>query len=145
MSTVGQLIQAHGRGILSISPSQTVLGALETMAHYDVGALVVVESGRLVGLFTERDYTRKGVLLGRTARDATVGELMGEAVRVSPECTVQEASAMMASHGRRVRYLVVGTEENLLGLVSIGDLVKSQMADQQDLIQTLEHYITGPT
>jgi len=144
MSTVAQLVRAGGKGILSTTRTASVFAALETMAHYDVGALVVLDEGRLAGLFTERDYARKGIVQGRAARECSVGELMSEAVVVRPECTIQEAQAMMAARGRRVRYLVVADGEQLLGLVSIGDLVKSQMADQQHLIETLEHYIASP-
>lgn len=144
MSTVGQLVRAGGKGILSTTPGASVFAALETMAHYDVGALVVLDDGKVVGLFTERDYARKVILRGRSSRDCTVGELMGEAVMVSPEHTIQEALAMMASRGRRVRYLVVADGDHPIGLVSIGDVVKSQMEDQQHLIETLEHYIASP-
>lgn len=144
MSTVGQLVRAGGKGILSTTTGASVFAALETMAHYDVGALVVLDDGKVVGLFTERDYARKVILRGRSSRDCTVGELMGEAVLVGPERTIQEALAMMASRGRRVRYLVVADGDHPIGLVSIGDVVKSQMEDQQHLIETLEHYIASP-
>lgn len=144
MSTVGHLVRASGRTILTAQEGETVFEALSTMAQHDVGCLIVTFGGRLRGIFTERDYARKVILLGRSSRDCTVGELMEKPTVVSADCTVEEAQALMASPEKRIRYLVVLEGEALLGVVSIGDLMKYRMADQQTRIESLENYIAGP-
>lgn len=144
MSTVGQIVRKNANGVLATNPKESVFAALEIMAKHDIGALVVMDGGALAGLFTERDYARKVILKGRSSRECAVGELMGEAVQVKPGCQVAEALALMAGRGRRTRYLVVGEGATIEGVVSIGDLVKAQMSDQQATIEALEHYITGP-
>ena len=144
MSTVGHLVRTNGKTILTVQEGETVYEALTMMAQHDVGCLVVTFGGKLRGIFTERDYARKVILLGRSSRDCTVGELMGKPVVVGAECTVEEAQALMASPDKRVRYLVVCEGEAILGIVSIGDLMKVRMADQQKLIESLENYIAGP-
>ena len=144
MSTVGQIVRNNANGLLATHPAESVFAALEIMAHHEVGALAVMDQGVLVGLFTERDYARKVILKGRSSRECKVGELMGEAVQVMHDCSVADALALMAVAGRRIRYLVVGLGGAIEGMVSIGDLVKAQMAEQQVKIEALEHYITGP-
>jgi CBS domain-containing protein len=144
MSTVGQIVRKNANGLLTTHPKESVFAALEIMAKHDIGALVVMDGGMLAGLFTERDYARKVILKGRNSRECSVGELMGDAVRVGPGCMVADALALMASRDRRTRYLVVGDGSVLEGVVSIGDLVKAQMSQQQATIEALEHYITSP-
>lgn len=144
MSTVGHIVRTSGRTILTVQEGETVYEALTTMAQHDVGCLVVTFGGRLRGIFTERDYARKVILLGRSSRDCTVGELMDKPTVVSADCTIDEAEALMASPDKRVRYLVVLEGEALLGVVSIGDLMKHRMAEQLTRIESLENYIAGP-
>ncbi len=143
MVTVGQIAEMNSNGLLSTHPTESVFVALGIMAKHEIGALAVLDGGGLVGLFTERDYARKVILKGRTSRDCTVGELMSPAVQIKPDASATDALALMAGAGSRIRYLVVGTGNSVVGMVSIGDLVKAQMSAQQDTIQALEHYITG--
>lgn len=143
MSTVGNLVRTNGRSILTVQEGESVFEALTLMARHDVGAVGVTFGGVLRGIFTERDYARKVILLGRSSRDCTVAELMSPAVFVKADCPIEEAMALMTSSGKRVRYLVVSEGEAPLGIVSIGDLVKSRMADQQATIANLESYILG--
>lgn len=143
MSTVGNLVRTNGRSILTVQEGESVFEALTLMARHDVGAVGVTFGGELRGIFTERDYARKVILLGRSSRDCTVAELMSPAVFVKSDCPIEEAMALMTSSGKRVRYLVVSEGEAPLGIVSIGDLVKSRMADQQATIANLENYILG--
>lgn len=144
MSTVGHLVRSNGRSIVTVQEGESVFEALTLMAQHDIGALIVTFGGKVRGLFTERDYARKVILLGRSSYDSTVGELMSPATVVKAECTVEEAMSLMAMPDRRVRYLVVSEGEAPLGIVSIGDLVKARLADQQEIIANLENYIVGP-
>ncbi|MER3443539.1 MAG: histidine kinase [Meiothermus sp.] len=141
-SSVRQLILAKGNRVHTISPDATVFEALERMAMYDIGALVVMEDERVVGIFSERDYARKVVLVGRVSRETKVREIMtDEVITVSPETTVGECMALMT--GKRIRHLPVLEGENLVGLISIGDVVKAIMSEQELMIAELESYITG--
>ncbi|RIH83049.1 CBS domain-containing protein [Calidithermus roseus] len=141
-SSVRQLILAKGNRVHTISPEATVFEALERMAMYDIGALVVVEGERVVGIFSERDYARKVVLVGRVSRETKVREIMtDEVITVSPDTTVGECMAIMT--GKRVRHLPVMEGERLAGLISIGDVVKAIMSEQEFMIAELESYITG--
>lgn len=141
-SSVRQLILAKGNQVHTISPEATVFEALERMAMFDIGALVVVEGERVVGIFSERDYARKVVLMGRVSRETKVREIMtDEVITVTPDTTVGECMALMT--GKRIRHLPVLEEGKLAGLVSIGDVVKAIMSEQEFMIAELESYITG--
>ncbi|WP_027891052.1 CBS domain-containing protein [Calidithermus chliarophilus] len=141
-SSVRQLILAKGNRVHTISPDATVFEALERMAMYDIGALVVMEDERVVGIFSERDYARKVVLVGRVSRETKVREIMtDEVITVSPDTTVGECMALMT--GKRIRHLPVLEGGNLVGLISIGDVVKAIMSEQELMIAELESYITG--
>jgi CBS domain-containing protein len=142
MSTVGQLLRSKRPGTWTIGPQASVYQALELMAEKDIGAVLVVDQERLEGIFSERDYARKVVLRGRTSRETTVGELMTQALYyVTPEQTVEECLAVMTD--KHIRHLPVLDHSKLVGLVSIGDAVKSIIDEQELTIQHLETYITG--
>ncbi|HOD32720.1 MAG TPA: CBS domain-containing protein [Holophaga sp.] len=143
MKTIQHLLAAGRRAPIAVGPDDTVLRALMLMAEEDIGALLVVEDGRLVGIFSERDYARKVVLRGRASRDTRVRDIMSDRVfYLTPERTVEEGMALMTD--KRIRHLpVLNAEGEVLGLVSIGDLVKETISHQAFLIDQLERYITG--
>ena len=145
MATVAQILKTKpNQQVLSIAPDDTVLDAIRRMAEKNVGALLVMEGERVAGIVSERDYARKVILAGRSSRDTKVREIMSSPVRcVRPETKNEECMALMTEH--RLRHLPVVREEDgeLLGVVSIGDLVKDIISEQQFLIEQLEHYIAG--
>jgi len=142
MKTITQLLEAKakGRDIYSIAPGALVFDALKLMAEKDVGALVVMDGGRLAGIISERDYARKVILHGKSSHDIQVREIMtGKVITVHPGQTVEECMLLMTQ--KRIRHLPVTEGERLVGLLSIGDLVKEVIADQQQTITQLESYI----
>jgi len=140
MKTVRQLLQTKGGEVHSIGPDARVIDALKLMADKEIGALVVVDKGKLAGILSERDYARKVILLGKSSQDIAVREIMTEKVlTIQPTQTVEDCMALMTS--RRVRHLPVTEGERLIGLVSIGDLVKEVIADREQTIKELESYI----
>ncbi len=143
MKTILQLLGDSPRAPLTVKPTDSVLVGLEAMAKADIGALLVMDGDRLVGLFSERDYARKIVLHGKVSRDTSIQEIMKENVcYVEPHQTVDEAMALMTE--KRVRYLpVLNEQKKVLGIISIGDLVKETIANQAFVIQQLEHYIAN--
>jgi CBS domain-containing protein len=141
-ATVRQILQSKGNKIWSVGPHATVFEALILMAEKDVGALVVVEGGKLVGIFSERDYARKVVLKGRSSKDTEVAELMTPDVfYVHPDQTIDECMALMTN--KRIRHLPVLDNDQLVGVITIGDAVKAVIADQEVMITSLENYIRG--
>lgn len=141
-TTVRQLLSAKGTMVHSISTEATVFEALELMASYDIGALLVTQDSGLVGIFSERDYARKIILMGRMSRDTTVGEVMTtDLITVSPDQTVGDCMNLMT--GNRIRHLPVLDSNKLVGMISIGDVVKNIMTQQEFMIAELESYITG--
>ncbi len=141
MATVKQLLQGKGHDIWSVGPEASVYDAIVMMADKDVGALVVMEGDSLVGVFSERDYARKIALKGRSSRDTKTKEIMTSRVAyVRPEQSVQECMALMTE--KRIRHLPVVDGGQVLGIISIGDLVKSIIEEQQHVIEQLEQYIS---
>ena len=143
MTTVAEILKSKPEAkVYSVTPSDTVLAALRLMAEKRIGALLVMEGERISGIFTERDYARKVVLLGRASIDTPVREVMTSAVRfVHPSNSAEQCMAVMTEN--RLRHLPVLDEERVVGLVSIGDLVKSVISEQQFIITEMERYITG--
>ena len=140
--TVAHLLAQKGPDVWTIAPDATVFHALELMADNNVGALVVVDEGRLAGIISERDYTRKGVLHDRRSSETLVRQIMTEDLHtVTRHQTIGECMALMTNE--RIRHLPVVEDDALLGLVSIGDVVKALIADQESVIEQLERYITG--
>ena len=141
MMTVRQILSGKEEGVLSIAPQSTVYVALEVMAQHDVGALVVVDGGRVVGMFSERDYARKVILKGKASKDTQVKEVMSEKVScVTLSQTVEDCMALMTD--KRIRHLpVLGAGQEVLGIISIGDLVKETISHQKFTIEQLVHYI----
>lgn len=143
MKTLRQLLADKTRPLCSVTPDDSVLHALQIMADNDIGAVLVLESGKLAGIFSERDYARKVVLHGKSSRDLKVREIMTEKVfYVQPNCTVEEAMALMTD--KKVRHLpVLDDARSVSGVISIGDLVKETISQQQFIIKQLEAYING--
>ena len=142
METIGQLLKDKGPDVWTIGPDASVYDGIEMMAAKGVGALVVTDGGRPVGIISERDYARKVVLKDRSSRDTKIAEIMtGRVLYASPDQTVEEGLSMMTE--KRVRHLPVMDGEKLVGIVSIGDLVKAIIAEQQQMISQLEQYISG--
>ena len=142
MKTIKQVLEAKGSEILSISPDRSVYDAMEMMADNEVGALIVLEKGKLVGLITERNYARKIILKGLSSPKTLVGDIMAsKVVYARPELTIEEGMALMTE--KRCRHLPVMENDQLLGILSIGDLVKASLAEKTYLIDQLANYITG--
>ncbi len=140
MKSVRQLLQAKGRNVHTIAPDARVFDALKLMADKDVGALVVTEGDRLAGIISERDYARKVILLGKSSQDIPVRDIMnGKVITVGLDQTVEECMAIMT--GKRIRHLPVTEGGRLAGVLSIGDLVKEVIAEQEQTIRQLESYI----
>ena len=140
MKTVRQIIEAKHHKLLSISPDATVYDALKTMAEHEIGALVVLQDGHLAGIFSERDYARKIILHGKSSKETLVSEIMTpRVVCVGPEQSVDQCMALMTD--KRVRHLPVLEHKRVIGVISIGDVVKEVISEQRFVIEQLEQYI----
>jgi CBS domain-containing protein len=140
--TVRQLINRKGDQVWSIRPSATVFEALELMAEKRIGALLVMQGTLLAGIFSERDYARKVILQGKSSRDTRVSEVMtSNVVGIRPDQTMTDCMALMTD--KRVRHLPVLDEDKVVGMISIGDVVKEIISEQEFIIGQLENYITG--
>ena len=142
MKTVKDILRIKGNEIWTTTPDATVYEALETMAEKNVGALVVLDADAIVGIMSERDYARKVILHGRSSREIRVREIMTtEVYFVRPEQDIQECMAQMTD--KRVRHLPALENDRLVGIISIGDVVKAVIAEHESTIKHLEDYITG--
>jgi CBS domain-containing protein len=142
MTTIRQLLREKGHKICSVGPESTVYDAIRKMADEDIGSLVAMEGGKIVGIITERHYARNVVLKGRTSPATRVRDIMeNEVLYAQPDQSVEECMAIMTD--KRVRHLPVIEQGKEIGLVSIGDLVKSIISDQKFTIDQLEHFIQG--
>ncbi|MGW8250879.1 MAG: CBS domain-containing protein [Anaerolineales bacterium] len=142
MVTVSQVLQRKGHTIWSVNPDTSVYDALQLMAEQDIGALLVLEEGQLVGIFSERDYARKVILKGKSSKETPVQEIMTtQVVYVRPGHFIEECMALMTE--RHFRHLPVLDGERLVGVISIGDVVKEIISEQKFVIEQLEQYITG--
>ncbi len=142
MYTVNQLLRTKGNQIFSVEPTDSVLRAIEIMAERHVGALLVMHEGRLLGVVSERDYARKVVLKRRASHDTPVSDIMSApAVTVAPETSVRQCMELMTQ--RRFRHLPVVDGGRVVGMLSIGDLVKAVIQAQSEQIEQLERYIAG--
>ena len=142
MHTAHDILRSKGHGVHSVQPDDTVLAALGIMAQHDIGAVLVMEGEHLVGILTERDYARKVVLAGLSSKDSAVRVIMTtHIVCVAPNRSVDECMGIMTE--KRVRHLPVVDHKRVIGMISIGDLVKQTIADQEFTITQLQRYIVG--
>ena len=142
MTTIKHLLRAKGYGCVSVGPGENVYSAIKKMADEDVGSVLVLDGATLVGILTERDYARNVVLKGRTSPQTLVRDIMSTQVAyVEPDATVEDCMALMTE--KRVRHLPVVADEAVVGVISIGDLVKSVIDEQRFTIRQLETYFSG--
>ena len=140
MTTLKMLLKDKGHDVWSVHPDDTVLDAIKMLAEKDIGALIVIKDDKPVGIFTERDYARNVYLKGKSSLDTAVRDVMvTPVICVKPDQSVNECMALMTE--KRFRHLPVMNGDELVGMVSIGDLVKSVIAEQQFTIEQMEHYI----
>jgi CBS domain-containing protein len=142
MTTVRNILQSKGPEIWSVEPETPVMAALKIMDERNIGALVVARAGSVLGILSERDYARKLVLKGRSSSDATVQDLMTSfVITVTPDQSMDQCMDLMTS--KRIRHLPVVENDKLVGLISIGDVVKAVISEKEFLVKQLENYITG--
>ncbi len=142
MKSVHDILKHKGNEVWSVKPDDTIFNSLKVMADKEVGALLVLDGDKLVGIVTERDYARRVILEGKSSQSSSVSEIMtSQVLCVSPKQTVDECMALMTD--KRARHLPVLDDDKVVGVVSIGDLVKATIDEQQVLIDHLQHYISG--
>ena len=142
MTTIAQLLNAKGDQIWSVEPKATIFEALEIMSEKEIGALLVMEDGKLTGIFSERDYARKVILKGKSSKETPVGELMTKKVfYIDSQNTINDCMAMMTA--KRIRHVPVIEDNQVVGIVTIGDVVNQVISEQEVTINHLENYITG--
>ena len=142
METVRQLLDEKGHEVWSVNPDDSVFDAIKKMADKEIGSLVVLEDDKIVGIITERCYARNVILKGKSSLETPVRDIMANRIVCArPDQTIDECMAVMTD--KRIRHLPVVDQKRLVGLVSIGDLVKSTIADQKFTIDQLTHYIQG--
>lgn len=142
MKRVREILEVKGHDICSIEPDASVYDAIQLMAEKGIGALLVIQDGKLVGLISERDYARKVILQGRSSKSTPVSEIMtSRVIYAYPEQNVEECMALMTE--KRIRHLPVIDQDQLVGIISIGDLVKSIIVEQKFIIEQLVKYISS--
>ncbi|MBL8397190.1 MAG: CBS domain-containing protein [Candidatus Accumulibacter sp.] len=142
MKTLRQLLASKNRTPVSVAPADSVFDALKVMSANNVGAVLVLDQNKLVGIFSERDYARKGILHGKASKDTAVRELMSDKVLyVTPDQSIEECMAIMTD--KHFRHLPILEDGQVIGIISIGDVVKETISAQQFIIAQLEKYITG--
>jgi CBS domain-containing protein len=142
MGKVRDILRVKGNSIFTVKPTMTVFEALELMVEKNIGALLVSDQGKFVGIFTERDYARKVVLKGKTSKETTIGDVMTEnPFTVTPDTSIDDCMKVMTE--KFIRYLPAVHNGDLVGVISIGDVVKFVIEEQRYIIEDLEHYITG--
>jgi len=138
--TVAQILDEKGRSVISVGPEDSIYHALEVMAERDIGALLVMEGDSLVGIFSERDYARKVILIGKSSHDMAVREAMtASVVTVEPDKTIRDCMNLMSD--RHIRHLPVVVDGSVEGVISIGDVVHAVITDQEFMIDQLQRYI----
>ena len=141
MAKVRNILDVKGRSVYSVEPAVMVIKAIELMCEKNIGGLLIVENGKLAGIFTERDYARKLILKGKSSKDTPIGELMTpNPFTVSPDTSIDECMQMMTS--KHIRHLPVVEGDQLIGMISIGDVVRQVIEEQKSIIEHLESYIT---
>lgn len=142
MKIVSQLLQEKGDDVWSVAPDTTVYEALTLMAEKNIGAVPVIEDGEVVGIFSERDYARKVILHGRSSKETAVSKIMTtEVISVRPDLNMEKCMALMTD--KRIRHLPVLSSNEIVGIISIGDVVKAIISEQEIMINHLEDYIMG--
>ncbi len=141
MRTAGEILKTKGSAVYSIHPDKTVLDALKLMAEKGIGAILVMDKDIVEGIFSERDYARRVILQGKTEKTLVRAVMTEDIYFVHPEQTIEECLAQMTD--KHIRHLPVVQDEEVVGVVSIGDLVKARISNQEDLIRNLENYIMG--
>ena len=142
MTTIAQLLDTKGDQIWSVEPKATIFEALEIMSEKEIGALLVMVDGKLTGIFSERDYARKVILKGKSSKETLVGELMTKKVfYIDSQKTINDCMAMMTA--KRIRHVPVIEDNQVVGIVTIGDVVNQIISEQEVTINHLENYITG--
>lgn len=139
---VRDILKAKGHAVFSVTPATTVYEAIEQMCERNIGGVLVMENEKLVGIFTERDYARKLILKGKSSKGTSISEIMTpNPITVSPDSTINECMEIMS--GKRIRHLPVADGGKLVGMISIGDVVRKVIEDQRSTIEHLESYISG--
>ncbi|NEU08897.1 CBS domain-containing protein [Flavihumibacter sp. R14] len=142
MGKVRNILQSKNNSTFSVNPDSTVFEALELMVEKNVGALLVMEQENFIGIFTERDYARKVILKGKASKETPIREIMTEdPITVSPDNSIEDCMRLMTN--KFIRHLPVVDNGKLIGIISIGDVVKFIIEEQRFIIENLEHYITG--
>ena len=141
MGKVKNILTSKGNAVFSVEPNVTVYKAIELMCQKNIGGLLIVENDKLAGIFTERDYARKLILKGKSSKDTPISELMTkDPFTVSPESSIEQCMEMMSD--KRIRHLPVVDDDKLVGMISIGDVVRFIIEEQKSIIEHLEHYIS---
>jgi CBS domain-containing protein len=140
--SIGKVLQKKGHGFIAIGPDATAYDALELMSERNIGALLVMENGRLIGMFSERDYARKVILRGKASKNTTVSELMSTPpITIGRESSLREAMVIMT--GNHIRHLPIMDFGRVLGVMTVGDVVNAIISEQESTIEELEEYIAG--